>query len=147
MLKSKIKKVFTIVLATTLLFCLVFAGVVYAKQNIMQWEHPDDLSNKTETIEVSYVAWACACANWLPIPRENPDAEILDTDCIFIEAATDEVKVPESFFDENYNSKKLRITGNFYNEEGISRTYESPTSQKPDKAKVFRYTKIEVLER
>lgn len=123
------------------------AFLAYSNHNIMFWEYPNSLSKKTETIEVSYIMWACACANWLPIPRENPEAEIKDTDCIFIEAAIPDLIVQDSFFDENQYKKKLRLTGSYYNDEGISRTYEMPTSQKPDKAKVFRYTKMEVIKR
>lgn len=75
-LKSKIKKVLVIVLGVLFFLVIAFSLFIFSKHNIMFWDYPKNLSDKIETIEVSYIAWACACANWLPLPRENPDAEI-----------------------------------------------------------------------
>ncbi len=113
----------------------------------MFWEYPNSLSKKTETIEVSYIRWACACANWVPLPRENSDAEIKDTDCIFIEPATKDLEVPDSYWQGETSEKKVRLTGRYYKTKGIPRDYSMNTDIKPDKALVFRYTKIEVLGR
>jgi hypothetical protein len=145
--KINIKKTLTLLIVTAVAACLVFVVFIYTKHNVMFWERPKNLSDKTETIEVSYIAWACDCANWLPIPRKNPDTEILDTDCIFIEPATDDLEVPDNFWSGGASQKKLKLTGNYYQTEGIPKGYEMETDLKPDKAKVFRYTKIEVVKR
>ena len=145
-LKSKIKKVLLIALGVLFFLVIAFSLFIFSKHNIMFWDYPKNLSDKIETIEVSYIAWACDCANWLPIPRENPDAEIKDTDCIFIEPATPDLEVPDSYWQGETSEKKVRLTGSYYNTKGIPKEY-SFMGMKPDKAKVFRYTKMEVLER
>lgn len=94
---------------------------------------------------MSYIAWACDCANWLPLPRKNPDDEILDTECIFIEPARKDLEVPDSYWQGERTEKKLRLTGSYYQTKGIPKGYEMKTDTKPDKALVFRYTKIEVV--
>lgn len=42
-------------------------------------------------------------------------------------------------------SPKYPLIGSYYKRKGISRDYEKSTNQKPEKAKIFRYTKIEVI--
>lgn len=145
-LRSKLKIALIVFIAITLVAVGTLSFLAYANNNIMFWEFPKNLSNKTETIEVTYVMWACACANWLPLPRTHPESEIKDSECIFIEAATENLIVPDSFYTD-YLSKKVRLTGSYYTDKGISRTYEMPTSQRPEKAKVFRYTEIEILDK
>ena len=52
-------------------------------------DYPYVLSDEVDTIKVTYVAWACACANWLPTDSmKNSDyrATEMADDCIFIEA-------------------------------------------------------------
>ncbi|MFK7933296.1 MAG: hypothetical protein AB8G22_07290 [Saprospiraceae bacterium] len=100
-----------------------------------------------DTIEVTYIAWACACANWLPTKYlKTPNYETTDNseDCIFIEAENEELRIPDEYRLGGYGNR-IKLIGQFYRDEGISRYYEQPTSQKPKIAKVFRYSKIEVI--
>jgi len=146
-LKNNLKKIVIVLTATV---CVLFIAVFLffgTKHNIMFWEHPKNLSDTIETIDVSYITWACDCANWLPLPRKNPDAEILDTDCIFIEPASPNLEVPDSYWQGETSKKKVRLTGSYYKTKGIPSDYSMNTDIKPDKALVFRYTKIEIVNR
>lgn len=115
----------------------------------MQWDYPRNLSSKIDTIEVIYVAWACDCANWLPVPRENQNEDVQSEDCIFITPSPDSLDIPQSFWGDefDYSNRKLRLIGSYYNTKGIPKDYDMNTEVKPDKAKVFRYTKVEVVKR
>ena len=114
---------------------------------ITKEDYPDNLKKRIDTIEVTYVAWACACANWLPTEfLEDPNYSSTDNadDCIYIEASNEKLKLPEEFELGGYNNR-IRLIGSYYKEKGISRDYIQPTSQKPEKGKVFRYTEIEII--
>jgi hypothetical protein len=144
-IKNKIKKILKVLLSIVVLLVLGASFFIYSSQHIMFWDYPKNLSSEKETIEVTYVRWACACANWLPTEFADADIETQETECIFIEAANKDLIVSDSIIDKYSRTIKLRLTGSFYNDKGISRTYESPTSQIPDNARVFRYTTMEIL--
>jgi hypothetical protein len=106
--------------------------------------YPNDLSEKTDTIELSYINWACACANWRPTKLNGLQIEdsITDESCIFIEAGPSTYQVSEEIY---CCSNRVRLIGSFYEDEGISRDYISPTDQKPDLARVFQYHTFEYI--
>jgi len=108
--------------------------------------YPRKLSGVEQTIEVKYINWACDCPDFVEV--KFYDREDMAVYCFYIEAAKFDLKLPDSFYsDNNYLSKRLRLTGQFYLDEGISRTYEWKTSKdKIDKGRVFRYDKIEVID-
>ena len=120
---------------------------IYFEQNITFLEHPNQLNNKIETIEVSYVNWACDCADFydLDLKKNNPDYEISDADCFFIEPSDLKNQLPESYFDSIYRYSTLKLKGQFYIDKGISKTYELKTSEKPKPAKVFKYDTFEII--
>lgn len=129
-----------------ILFVLIVCGALfYANSNrpegpITFLDYSYFTEDKLDTIEVQYIAWACACANWLP--KENQASVIIqDTSCIFIESACDQ-QLPSKFHDNNY---KIRLVGRYYKNKGISRDYEKPTSEKPEAAKIFQYMYYEIL--
>lgn len=101
------------------------------------------LTGKTETIELYYIAWACACANWatsadLAKYQDNG----LEHHSIFIEPAKPELDVPVYFEPGRHF---ITVTGEFY----VKPDYPKGTTSTEgglEKAKVFRYTKIEVQE-
>ncbi len=112
-------------------------------------DQPTKLSNKPEIIEVSYVNWACNCADFIETTfyKSNPNYEIKEEDCIFIEAADSSIEVPISFYTEGHFEKNLRLTGQFYLDKGVPNTYEFATPGTADKARVFHYTKIEIIDK
>lgn len=129
-----------------LIFGMLFL-LVYLKQYSIFFDNPNKLSNKTETIEVGYVNWACDCANFYDVKLfvNNSNYELKAEDCIFIEPATKKVTIPKKYFDTIYRNKNLRLTGRFYMEKGISKSYKMKTPEKPKYANVFQYDKFEII--
>ncbi|GAB3515512.1 MAG TPA: hypothetical protein VGE24_12750 [Emticicia sp.] len=122
-----------------LLVCLLIYYFSFSKITFL--DRPYFLSNKRETIEVGYVMWSCDCADFVETKNHKSD------DFIFIEAADPSLIVPEEFYASGHFTRNLRLTGQFYKKEGVSRTYELKTPQKPEWARVFRYDKIEIVDR
>lgn len=110
---------------------------------------PTKLSGKTETIQVSYVNWACDCADYIETKfyQDNSDYEAKEEDCIYIEPANPSLKIPDNYFDNGHFENHLRLTGQFYIDKGVPNTYGRKTPEKPEKAKVFRYDKFEIVKK
>lgn len=113
-----------------------------SKQSVKLISPDNALNGKTESLELSYIAWGCACANWVT----TADYKIYEDDalakhCIFIEPANSSLEVP-LFFDAFRH--RIKVTGQFYVKEGYP-IGTSITEEPIDKAKVFRYTNIEVV--
>lgn len=99
------------------------------------------LTGKTETLELRYIVWGCACANWVtPAELEKYHDKDLDKHSIFIEPAKPELEVP-LYFDPARHM--IKVTGQFYTKPDYPKGTEE-TEEQLDKAKVFRYTSIEV---
>ncbi len=110
--------------------------------------YPKKLSGHTETIEVMYINWACDCPDFIET-RYYADScyEATGEECIYIEAARPDLRLSDHFYaHSNYSGKCLRLTGQFYLDKGVSRTYEEKASGKMDNAKVFRYDSIEIVD-
>ncbi len=129
-----------------LLIGLAFT-INYLRSTPTIFDRPSNLNEKIETIEVLYMNWACDCPNFIETKyyKNKPDYEVKEKDCIFIEPANSALKVPDSFYSNDHFEKKLRLTGQFYQTEGIPKTYEQKTPEKPERAKVFHYSKLEII--
>ena len=143
-----------ILLGGLALVWLLFAFIIIGGYFMSYYNRAWILSGKIETIEVTEVMWACDCADFIETKyyKNNPEYEVKEEDCIFIEAARPEVDIPESFFEKSYNEKgrinyALRLTGQFYKDKGISRTYRSKAAGGPDRARVFRYDSFKIIEK
>lgn len=111
-------------------------------------DRPYFLSDKRETIEVNYVMWSCDCSDFIETKYYNNNVgEAREDDYIFIEAADSSLIVPRDFYVNGRFTKSLRLTGQFYKKKGVSRTYELKTPEKPEWARVFRYDKMEIVDR
>lgn len=130
------------------LSCLIALALnFYFQSTITFWDYPAKLSQQTETIEVVYINWACDCADFVETKYlNNPSGKIQEEDCIFIEPAQAVLKLPERFYEKDHFEKKLRLHGQFYQGKGISRSYEQKTPEKPIPARVFWYSKVEILD-
>jgi hypothetical protein len=102
------------------------------------------LEDTLRTLELTNTAWACQCANWgtaADIKRfEENKVKLADT-YIFIEPADISLELPDTL---GYQSDLIRFTGQFYKEKGYPKNYPK-TEMEVDTARVFRYTKFEVL--
>ncbi|CAL2101541.1 conserved membrane protein of unknown function [Tenacibaculum sp. 190130A14a] len=104
----------------------------------------NSLSEKVETIELTYIAWACDCANWatkedLKKYSENI-GDSLAYQSIFIEPSDESIKLPDTL---GYSNDIIKFTGQFYQNRGFPKDYQS--FENPDKARIFRYTDYEVV--
>ena len=110
-------------------------------------DQPTKLSGKTETIEVSYVNWACDCADFIETKfyRQNPNYEAREEDCVFIEPSMERNKIPDDYFDKGHFKYYLKLSGQFYVDKGFPNSYDRKTPEKPEKAKVFRYDSFELV--
>ena len=141
-----IKRIAIIILSLFILVIIGIGLVIYNKFSITPVDRPWNLSGKEETIEVSYIRWACDCPNWIETKyyKKNPEYEAKAEDCIFIEAANPDSAIPEDFDEHKY---RLKLKGQFYIDQGISKDYSLKTPEKPQRAKVFRYESYELLKR
>lgn len=101
------------------------------------------LTGPTITLEMIPIRWGCDCADWIPINEFtlydfHPDT--LAAHCVFIEPASDEIVLPESYSNTGHT---VRFTGRFYEKPGFPDGYDSV--EDVDEAKVFRYTSFELI--
>ncbi|RYZ60622.1 MAG: hypothetical protein EOO14_07130 [Chitinophagaceae bacterium] len=100
------------------------------------------LEEQVQTLELSYITWACDCANWATSSDlKNYDGDELATHCIYVEPASLQAALPDSI---GYNGDKVRFTGQFYSNKGFPEGYSS--KENPKAADVFRYTRFEILQ-
>ena len=101
-------------------------------------------NGKVENLQLDYIVWGCACANWITSTNFNKYRNSsLAEHCIFIEAANDSLELP-LFFDASRH--KIKVKGQFYTRTGYPKGTVQAEEQL-EKAKVFRYTAIEVKEK
>jgi hypothetical protein len=104
----------------------------------------EELMSEEQTIELTYIAWACDCANWATTEDmkkfSGSDPDSLAERCIFLEAAADSIEFPDTM---DYNGDLFRFTGRFYNEKGFPKGYKS--GEPVDEARVFRYTSYKLI--
>lgn len=101
------------------------------------------LNGKTETLKLNYIVWGCACANWITPDDFKKYQNDHSDHCIFIEPANSGLELP-LYFDATRHF--IKVVGQFY----VRPDYPKGTIQGEehlDKAKVFRYTKIEVFKK
>ncbi|KUJ61959.1 hypothetical protein AR687_10400 [Flavobacteriaceae bacterium CRH] len=109
---------------------------------------PQKISGVNETIEVSNMHWACDCADFVEVKfyKSNPNYEVKDTDCIFIEPSSKDNKIPDEYYDgEKSFEYHLELSGQFYIDKGVPDSYNQKTPEIPEKAKVFRYDSYKII--
>lgn len=102
------------------------------------------LTGKIENLDLEYIVWGCACANWVtPTDFAKYQDNKLAEHCIFIEPAKDSLELPIYF---DVSRHRIKIKGQFYTRPGYPRGTVQ-TEELLEKAKVFRYTEIEVVDK
>ena len=122
----------SIVLLPGLMFVLVKNSIDFRS---------NELTGKEQRIELSYIAWACDCANWANDVNRIIEEEENDRNgcCIFIEPANSAVALPDSM---QASGNKIIFTGQFYKNPGYPKGYYS--DENPEPAPVFRYTSYQI---
>lgn len=104
----------------------------------------DQLEEKEQTIELSYIAWDCDCANWATVEdiRKYHDnfGDTLAELSMYIEAINESMALPDTL---GYSGDLIKFTGHFYKEKGFPKGYHS--FEDPEKARVFRYSTFQVI--
>mgnify|MGYP001800449701 CR=1 FL=1 len=101
------------------------------------------LEQEVQTLELTYIAWACPCANWATqedLVRYEEKEDSLAIQSIYIEPASSLFALPDTL---GYSNNIIRFTGRFYQERGFPEGLQNPELY--DKARVFRYTNFEVI--
>jgi hypothetical protein len=102
------------------------------------------LDDKVETIELVYIPWACDCANWATLSDISKYAgsgsDSLASLSIFVEPADTSLILPDTI---GYINDRVKFTGQFYRNKDFPKGYTS--DQPVDKARVFRYSKYEIV--
>ena len=102
------------------------------------------LTGKTENLELDYIVWGCACANWVtPTDFDKYQGNKLAEHCIFIEPVSDTLDLP-IYFDASRH--RIKLKGEFYTRPDYPKG-TLQTEEQLEKAKVFRYTEIEVIDK
>lgn len=102
------------------------------------------LTGKTENLELDYIVWGCACANWVtPTDFDKYQYNKLAEHSIFIEPASDSLELP-IYFDASRH--RIKVKGEFYTRPDYPKGTVQ-TEEQLEKAKVFRYTEIEVIDK
>jgi hypothetical protein len=103
-----------------------------------------DLEDTVRTLDLTYIAWACECANWATeadINKAQNDLDKLAENSIFVEPSYSKLEMPDTL---GYTGDLIRFTGQFYKQKGYPKKYPR-TEMQVDKAKVFRYTKYQII--
>ncbi|MEO6253557.1 MAG: hypothetical protein ABIO79_09640 [Ferruginibacter sp.] len=113
-------------------------------QNDYYPTYTKNLESKIKTIELSYISWACACANWTDSKDYHKylDSGRVSDIAIFIEPSDSSLKLPDTL---GYSGDIIKFTGQFYKEKGYPKDYIK-NEEEVDSARVFRYAKYEIIE-
>ncbi|RZK04837.1 MAG: hypothetical protein EOO46_16270 [Flavobacterium sp.] len=101
-----------------------------------------NLLAKSLTIEVSYSAISCECAQW--IEEKNVGIDSDSSYYFYLERASSDLINADTLWDGVNLPLKLKLTGQFYRDKGYPKGYR-PGKGIPQPAKVFRYTKIQII--
>lgn len=103
----------------------------------------NSLENKTQTLQLEYVDFFCACPNWASLEdiQKYKDTGNLATHCVFIEPSDSTIKLPDTL---GYSGDLIKFTGQFYKCKGYPKNYIIG-EEKVSEAKIFRYTSYKVV--
>jgi hypothetical protein len=120
-------------------------------QPVLNTQRRKIISDSTNTLEpgiknleLEFIIWNCSCANWITTEDRAKyySKEQVEAHCFYIEPANPSLNLPDSVF--QFDKNNIKVTGQFYVREDYPQgTTEIEEPQK--KAKVFRYTKIEMI--
>ena len=106
--------------------------------------YTNELEDTVRTLDLTYIAWACQCANWATEPdlkKAQDDGDKLADKSIFVEPKDSLLALPDTL---GYSGDLIRFTGQFYKDKGYPKKYPK-TEMQVDKSKVLRYTKYQIL--
>ena len=113
------------------------------KEHIATFKDSNYLDPNIQTLELEYIDWSCACANWAV---ENDIDKYKDTGklsehCVFSEPAYSNITLPDTL---GYSGDIIKFTGQFYMRKGYPKGYIQ-NEEHADSAKIFRYNNYSVI--
>ena len=119
-----------------------FISIPFFKSPI--FEKPIELTGEIKTIELTYIAWACDCANWVTdyhlTKFSNNTNDSLAYYSIYIEPMTEELKLPDSV---GFSNDIIKFKGQFYKNRGFPKDF-IPLGD-PESSRIFRYSEFEII--
>ncbi len=103
-----------------------------------------DLDGQIKTLHVSYGVQSCTCPQWFETKKQKPFNE--GVEYFYLESANSNLTQADTLFNGINIPLRISVTGQFYKKKGYPANY-FPTKGNPKPARVFRYDKIQVLER
>jgi hypothetical protein len=103
----------------------------------------EDLEDNVRTLNLQFIAWGYN-ANWVidtDLDQFFDNHDSLTAKAIFVEPAELKMTIPDTL---GYGGDIVKFTGQFYKQMGYPKG-TSEQEQKKGEARVFRYTKYEVL--
>ena len=102
------------------------------------------LETKIETLELDYVVFGCACANWIKKEDLEKDNGKLNIEhYFFIEPANSKLELPDEF---DAFKNRIKVTGQFYKNKDYPKGMKKG-EENIERAKIFRYNKIELTKK
>jgi hypothetical protein len=102
---------------------------------------PNELDNSLIKVKVTYIAYACECANWRIIEYNSIDVHDSIEEDIFLEALNPKKELPLNCFQIG---KTIELSGRFYKRKGFPKDYIN-SEQQPEKARVFQYESYKII--
>lgn len=103
---------------------------------------PKHFSGHREIITASFVNPECACPGFLIVA---PDSNQIDSTRFYIQPAGNELFIGEDFYETDFTTYYLLLTGQFFKDEGVPDSYQNKYSGKPVAGKVFYYYNYKVI--
>jgi hypothetical protein len=101
---------------------------------------PNKLEDKTHTIDLNFIPYACDCANWRINKIDHLEVHLDDIGEIYLEPQIPEIGIPDSV---SVIGTTIEVVGRFYKWNGFPTGYHS--EEIPDKARVFQYSDYKVM--
>ncbi len=100
--------------------------------------------SKIQTLILNYNAIACTCAQWSTSDKEE---KIGKKNYYWLEPADKSLIDADHLFDGTHLPVKIKVTGQVITEKGFPKNKNLSKVNEKESGKVFRYTKIEVLDK
>lgn len=120
-------------------------GKVFRYTELEVLDKPDfKPETKLKNLILNYNAIACTCARW---SESNKKGNVGKSDYYWLEPANKKLIDADQLFDGTHLPVKIIVTGHIVTERGFPKNKNLTKVNENEAGKVFRYTKIEVLQK
>lgn len=101
------------------------------------------LAGKAVSQKLSYAGISCPCADWYETKYADKES---DLEYFYLEPRDTSLIQADTLFNGKYFPVHISVTGQFYTNKGYPKNYFRAKGN-PKPARVFRYDKIEIIQR